>query len=175
MQEVHRFQNVIVRLTQEEAGLKEEEAQIHSRYQQRRDDGRKWIYVNVRRTSVLKSKFLNLIHRWPGESQRLHVSRRSSGVFQHTLSPWRSTTSESVTPSLRCPTRTWSSCLWTSIDASAVFNQAPSSHTDSNSARISVTASCASRRATINYCAPLAKSTTRFSQPPEPILNVNQH
>ena len=38
MQEVHRFQNVIVRLTQEEAGLKEEEAQIHSRYQQRRDD-----------------------------------------------------------------------------------------------------------------------------------------
>ena len=38
MQEVHRFQNVIVQLTQEETGLKEEEDQIHSRYRQRRDD-----------------------------------------------------------------------------------------------------------------------------------------
>ena len=38
MQEVHRFQSIILRLTQEKAGLKEEEDQIHSRYQQRRDE-----------------------------------------------------------------------------------------------------------------------------------------
>ena len=37
MREVHRFQSAILRLTQEKANLKEEEDQIHSRYQHQRD------------------------------------------------------------------------------------------------------------------------------------------
>ena len=84
MREVHHFQSAILRLSQEKADLKDEEDQIHSRYQKRPDELneiKKGNFVNVRRQQALKSKSLNLTHLWPGKSQRLHVSRRSSGVF----------------------------------------------------------------------------------------------
>ena len=79
MQEVHRFQSIILRLTQEKAGLKEEEDQIHSRYQQRRDEIHeieKRNFVNVRKPQGLKGKFSNPTSLWPGGSPKLHVSRQ---------------------------------------------------------------------------------------------------